>query len=99
MPFWTLWNMETLMVHACNAWIFPSGACLTAWLAVWVLEVALDAVLRAVAADGVGGCDMATSVGVLGCVNRVWGLSWGRQGGVGGGMVFRSWWGCWGGSR
>jgi hypothetical protein len=44
-----------------------------------------------------GGCDVAMSVGALGCVNRVWGLSWGRQGSVGGGMGPRSWWCCQGG--
>jgi hypothetical protein len=54
--------------------------------------VALGAVLRAVAADGVGvgGRDVATSMGALGCVNGVWGLSWGRRGGVGG-LLGRRW--------
>jgi hypothetical protein len=51
-----------------------------------VLLVALAAILEAVGADGIGigSCDVATSVEALGCVNRVWGLSWGRWGGVGG---------------
>jgi hypothetical protein len=41
---------------------------------------------------------VAMSVGALGCVNRVWGVSWGRRGGVGGGVGRRrSWWGCLGG--
>jgi hypothetical protein len=66
---------------------------------IWVFIVALDAILRANGVDGVGigSCDVATSMGALGCVNRVWGLSWGRWGGVGGGMGPCSWWGCWGG--
>jgi hypothetical protein len=53
-------------------------------VAVWAFVVALGAVLRAVAADGVGvgGRDVATSMGALGCVNGVWGVSWGRRGGV-----------------
>jgi hypothetical protein len=48
-----------------------------------VVAVALDTILRVVAADGigVGVRDMATS---MGCVNGAWGLSWGRRGGVGG---------------
>jgi hypothetical protein len=51
--------------------------------AVCMLDGALDAVSEAVAAGnvGVGGHNVATSMGALGCVNGVWGVSWGRWGG------------------
>jgi hypothetical protein len=64
-----------------GAWVAASGAV----VAVWVFIVVLDAVLRAVGADGVGvgSRDMATSIGVLDCVHRVWELSWGAVGSAG----------------
>jgi hypothetical protein len=91
--------------HNAVFWAVDSvGAAFTAggWVsvvsgAVCMLDGALDAVSEAVAAGniGIGGCDVATSMGALGYVNRVWGVSWGRRGGVEGAVGRHcSWWGC-----
>jgi len=64
-------------------------------VAVWVLDVALVAILGVVAVGnvGVGGCDMAVGWRGLGGGTGVRGVIWGEQSGVGGcrGRHWRCW--------